>query len=39
MSIQNLNKSSKGAGPDALPPNVFNLAPAGRTSDTSHLGI
>ena len=35
----NINKSINGAGPDALPPNVFSLAPAGLTNDTSHLGI
>ena len=39
FSIQNSNSSSKGAGPLARPPNVFNLAPAGLTSDTSHCGI
>ena len=34
-----LNRSTKGAGPDARPPKVLSLAPAGRTLDTSHLGI
>ena len=34
-----LNSSTSGAGPDALPPNVLSLAPAGRTRETSHLGI
>ena len=36
---QKLNRSSKGSGPDALPPNVFSLAPAGRTLLKSHFGI
>ena len=35
----NRNKLSKGVGPDALPPNIFSLAPAGLTRDKSHLGI
>ena len=39
ISTVNLNKSSRGSGPDDLPPNVFNLAPAGRRRDKSHLGI
>ena len=34
----NENRSTKGAGPDALPPNTPSLAPAGRTLDTSQLG-
>ena len=34
-----LNRSIRGAGPDALPPKVFNRAPAGRTFSTFHLGI
>ena len=38
VAIQKLNRSIKGAGPEALPPNVFSLAPAGLTSETSHLG-
>ena len=33
-----LNKSTSGSGPDALPPKVLSLAPAGRTPETSHLG-
>src|SRR6056300_1136315 len=36
--MQNWNSSTNGAGPDALPPNVFSLAPAGLTCDTSHFG-
>src|SRR5210317_592031 len=36
--MQKRNNSSRGAGPDALPPNVFSLAPAGLTCDTSHFG-
>ena len=35
----NLNNSSKGSGPLALPPKVFSFAPAGRTFDKFHLGI
>ena len=31
-----LNKSTKGAGPLALPPKVLSLAPAGRIRETSH---
>jgi len=34
-----LNRSTNGAGPLALPPKIFSLAPAGRTLETSHLGI
>ena len=34
-----LNRSTRGAGPEARPPKVFSLAPAGRTLDVSHLGI
>ena len=33
----NENRSTKGAGPDALPPNTPNLAPAGRILDTSQF--
>ena len=35
----NVNKSSKGAGPLALPPNVLSLAPCGRILLTSNCGI
>ena len=38
-STQKWNKSSNGCAPDARPPNVSSLAPAGRTPDISHLGI
>ena len=38
MPIQNLYKSIKGSGPDALQPNVFNLAHAGLTSSVSNIG-
>src|SRR5690606_18754161 len=38
LLMTNLNKSSRGPGPEALPPNVLSLAPAGRTLETSHLG-
>ena len=34
-----LNKSTKGAGPDARPPKVFNGAPAGLILLTSHFGM
>ena len=33
-----LNRSTSGAGPDARPPKVLSLAPAGRTLLTSHDG-
>ena len=36
IPIQNRYKSIKGSGPDALPPNVLSLAPAGLTSSTSN---
>ena len=39
ISTEKLNRLSNGRGPDDLPPNVFNLSPAGRTLDISHLGI
>ena len=32
-------RSSRGFGPDALPPNVLSLAPEGRTLEISHFGI
>ena len=38
-STQNSNSSANGSGPLALPPNVTSLAPAGRISLRSHLGI
>ena len=38
MAVANLNKSSNGSGPDALPPNTFKGAPAGRTLVKSHFG-
>ena len=31
ISTQKLNRSTKGSGPEARPPKVFSLAPAGRT--------
>ena len=34
-STVNLNRSSRGSGPDALPPNVLSVEPAGRTPLTS----
>ena len=37
--IVNLNNSSRGSGPEALPPNVLRGVPAGLTFDKSHLGI
>ena len=39
VSTVKLNKSTKGAGPDARPPKVFNGAPASLTLDTSHFGM
>ena len=33
-----LNKSTRGAGPDALPPNTLSLEPAGLIFDTSQVG-
>ena len=38
LSITNWNSSSRGAGPEARPPNVLSLSPAGRTSEVSHWG-
>ena len=35
---QKWNKSSKGSGPDARPPKVFNGAPAGLILARFHLG-
>ena len=37
-STVNLNKSSKGSGPDARPPKVLRGVPAGLTFDTFHVG-
>ena len=37
-STVKLNRSAKGSGPEARPPKVFSLAPAGRTLVKSHLG-
>ena len=37
VSTVNRNRSSS-SGPDARPPNVLSLAPAGRTLDKSHFG-
>ena len=34
-----LNNSSSGSAPLLLPPKVLRIAPAGRTPETSHLGI
>ena len=34
-----MKSSTRGAGPEARPPKVLSLAPAGRTLDTSHCGI
>ncbi|MDA8565885.1 hypothetical protein N9K99_06865 [Schleiferiaceae bacterium] len=39
ISTQKLNRSIKGSGPEARPPKVFSLAPAGRTLLMSHSGI
>ena len=39
MSTQKVYKLANGSGPDALPPNVFNLAPAGLTPQVSNCGI
>ena len=39
LATTKLNSSIKGAGPEARPPNVLSLAPAGRTFDISHVGI
>ena len=36
---QNSKRFTSGSGPDARPPNVLSLAPAGLTFDTSHVGI
>ena len=38
-SVVKRNSSSSGAGPLARPPNVFSLAPAGRSLLKSHFGI
>ena len=35
----NSNNSTNGPGPEARPPNVFNLVPAGLTLLTSQVGI
>jgi len=38
--VTKLNRSTRGAGPEALPPNVFSLAPAGRTWEPHHyIGV
>ena len=34
-----LNKSTKGSGPEARPPNVLSGVPAALTLDTSHFAI
>ena len=34
-----LKRSTRGSGPEALPPKVFNGAPASLTLLISHLGI
>jgi len=39
FSIVNLKRSSRGPGPEALPPKVLRIAPDGLTLVTSHLGI
>ena len=39
VSTQYLNKSFNGSGPDARPPKVLSLAPAGLTFDISQFGI
>ena len=39
ICTEKLNKSTKGAGPLALPPKVLRRAPAGRTFVISHFGI
>ena len=38
IATVNSNRDTRGAGPEALPPNVLSLAPAGRTLLTSHEG-
>src|SRR5210317_973537 len=38
LATTNLNKSFNGSGPEARPPKVLSLAPAGRILDKSHLG-
>jgi hypothetical protein len=37
--MENLNKSTSGSGPEALPPKVLSRAPAGLTLVTSYLGM